>query len=373
MQRECIVLLSVLTACAVDTEGFGGTAASGVGSVGSVGDGESGSSGLDDGEGGKSSDGPVESGDEGLDAADDDTKFDLPPGMADDGGAPATGCKKVDFLFVVDNSVSMSGEQQELVAAFPGFIAAIEGALPESSDPHIMVVDTDAETRCTKENCSDETPSNKVQELCLDPAGGYACEADFTGCDRKLGAGVVHPAGASASNQPCPVAGGKRWLDATDPDLAGAFSCMAKVGTAGDDAERPMDAMTNAIGDTLLAGCNAGFLRDDAILVVTFISDDACYEDHGTPQDWVDAVVAAKNGDPSAVVALGIISGNGCHDSASALESCAVPVAGDHWRDFVAAFEHGSTANVCTDSYVDFFAQAVGLVADSCHSFEPPG
>ena len=36
-------------------------------------------------------------------------------------------------------------------------------------------------------------------------------------------------------------------------------------------------------------------------------------------------------------------------------------------------FEHGSTANVCTDSYVDFFAQAVATIQASCGSFEPPG
>ena len=160
-----------------------------------------------------------------------------------------------------------------------------------------MVVDTDAETRCTHDACHDDTPSNKVQELCLDAAGGYACEADFTGCDRKLGAGVVHPAGADASNQPCPVAGGKRWLDHTDADVAGSFACMARVGTAGDDAERPMDAMREALGYQA-THCNSGFLRDDAILVVTFISDDACYEDSGTPAAWV-RIAAADSGDTS--------------------------------------------------------------------------
>jgi hypothetical protein len=362
-------------ACTTDTRGFEGSGAASVGSVGDDGGGEVGKTGGTDDAGDDGDDLGTDDGiDDGLDdGSTDATHFDLPPGMSGEGGPPPTGCKKVDFLFVVDNSVSMTGEQDHLVEAFPGFIAAIEEALPEQADPHVMVVDTDAETRCTKEACEDPTPSNKVQELCLDAAGGYACEADFTGCDRKMGAGVVHPAGEGASNQPCEVAGGKRWLDATDADVSGSFACMAKVGTAGDDAERPMDAMRKAIGAEA-NGCNAGFLRDDAILVITFISDDACYEDHLTPPEWADAVVAAKHGDPSAVVVLGILPGDGCHDAPDTLAACDTEgVAGAHWREFVDMFEHGSTANVCAGSYVEFFAQAVEIVAQSCGSFEPPG
>ena len=45
-------------------------------------------------------------------------------------------------------------------------------------------------------------------------------------------------------------------------------------------------------------GCDEGFLRDDAILVVTFISDDPNKEDTGLPQDWYNAVVTAKKGNP---------------------------------------------------------------------------
>ncbi|HET6583950.1 MAG TPA: hypothetical protein VFG69_10885 [Nannocystaceae bacterium] len=367
-------LASVLVvACTTDTDGFGGGAMS----VGSVGDGgETGDGGGGEGKTGGGSgvdDGGGEAPDDSDGGLDDGVLFDLPPGEPGEGGDPEMGCSKVDFLFVVDNSVSMEGQQADLVAAFPGFIAAIEAALPANADPHVMVVDTDAETRCTHDACHDDTPSNKVQELCLDPAGGYACEADFSGCDRKLGAGVVHPAGAYASNQPCAVAGGKRWLDDTDADIAGSFSCMAKVGTAGDPAERPMDAMREALGYQA-DHCNAGFLRDDAILVVTFISDDQCYEDAGAPPAWAADVIAAKHGDPSAVVVLGIVPGNGCHDSAEALASCDTQgVAGAHWREFVDMFEHGSTANVCDGSYVDFFAQAVAIVQESCSSFEPPG
>ncbi len=365
--------LALVAACATETRGLGsGTAAT-------IGDADSGDTDFADDDGDVGSAEGKDDGDDGpLDSSGDDdgTHFDLPPGEPGEGGEPDTGCTKVDFLFVVDNSVSMNGEQDNLVAAFPGFIAAIDEALPAQADPHVMIVDTDAQTRCTHDACHDDTPSNKVQELCLDPANGYACEADFSGCDRKLGAGVVHPAGAEASNHPCEFTGGRRWLDATDADMSGSFSCAAKVGTAGDDSERPMDAMVAAV-NAQADQCNAGFLRDDAILIVTFISDDACYEDSGTPADWANALVQVKGGDASAVVVLGILPGDGCHDSADTLAACeshgVQGVAGAHWRELVDMFEHGSTANVCEGSYVEFFAQAVALVADSCSGFEPPG
>src|SRR5687768_4092276 len=39
------------------------------------------------------------------------------------------GCRKVDFLFVVDNSGSMAANQAQLLASFPGFIQGMQDAL----------------------------------------------------------------------------------------------------------------------------------------------------------------------------------------------------------------------------------------------------
>lgn len=81
------------------------------------------------------------------------------------------------------------------------------------------------------------------------------------------------------------------------PDLAGAFECAALVGAGGDGNERPMDAMIQAVGPLNQAGeCNAGFIRDDAILVVTFITDESEDESGGTPASWKQALLDAKSG-----------------------------------------------------------------------------
>ncbi len=55
------------------------------------------------------------------------------------------GCRKVDFLFVIDNSGSMSAQQAQLLASFNGFITAIQDSLDESVDSyHVGVITSDA-------------------------------------------------------------------------------------------------------------------------------------------------------------------------------------------------------------------------------------
>jgi hypothetical protein len=278
-----------------------------------------------------------------------------------DGAAPTKGCEKIDFLFIVDNSASMEDNQAQLVKAFPGFIAAIESTVKAGSNYHIMVVDTDAWGRCNTAN--PWTGMDPSSDLC----NAYIGQTKFEECDRTLGAGVVDPAGDFASNKVCPLPAGRRYLQQNDPDISGTFSCAAQVGVAGNSKERPMDALLAALAPDIngSGGCNEGFLRDDAVLAITFISDDPNYEDSGTPQIWYDAVVAAKKGNPEAVAVVGFTP--------------AFPECGDkgdpngkHWAEFVAKFPFSLHAPVCSADYASVFAQAVKVVDESCDEYEPP-
>jgi hypothetical protein len=351
---------AIVFACAGDPDERGSTAAATLGTgIDSAGD-----TGL-----GEGSEGDASSSASGPAADDGGTKFDM--AVPDAGMPPVTGgCDKVDFLFVIDGSVSMANEQAALATSFPGFIDAIGDTLTATSDYHIMVVDTDAAGRCTKDACEDPTPSSKTIECCLeDGAGAHACNTNLSACDETLGAGVVHPAGTASSNVKCDLAGGNRYVTEDQPDIAAAFDCVAHVGIAGDPSERPMDAMLAAVSADLNApgACNEGFLRDDAILVVTFISDDPYTEDSGDPQGWHDALVAAKGGNAAAIVVLGVIPGGTCHTDPN-------PDAGDHWAQFVALWgDHGASASVCEADYAPFFTAAVDIVDDACDEFEPPG
>ena len=262
----------------------------------------------------------------------------------------------------------MSDQQAALISAFPGFMGLIQQTITAQSDYHIMVADTDDQTRCTASNC--QSGAMSADTLCIPPANGYACNtSQFDTCDNTIGAGVVNPAGKGASNQLCSIYGGNRYIIEAEPDMVGTFSCMAQVGLAGHPSERPMDSLVAAMSDAMndAGGCNEGFLRDDAILVVTFISDDPNYEDAGVPQDWYDAVVAAKGGNADAVVVLGLTPNfDGCQDGKG-------PPKGQHWSDFIALWgAHGLEANVCETDYAPFFEQAIGIIDQTCDDFDPP-
>ena len=279
----------------------------------------------------------------GTATTDDGVKFDLPMGsdvQVDDG------CQAVDFLFVIDNSISMQDQQNALKAAFPSFIDTITNTLP-TSDYHIMVVDTDDEGRCTPDTCNHST---------CQAADQYACGNQFEACDDVRGAGVVHPAGEGATNALCTLQGGNRYIVEGQPDLSGTFECIASVGLAGNPSERPLDGMVEAVSAPLLGpgGCNEGFLRDDAILVVTFLSDDPNVEDVNTAEAARNAIVAAKNGNESAIVVLGLI-----------------PDGQAHWIDFIASFgDRGIQGPIASDDYSQFFQDAVAIIEDTCLDFE---
>jgi hypothetical protein len=281
------------------------------------------------------------------------------------GGGNNSGCDKVDFVFIIDNSISMEDQQAALIASFPEFITTIQSTLTATSDYHIMVVDTDAETRCTAANCMSGNMGAQAQ--CIDAAGGYACNTTFEACDTTMGAGVLHPAGNGASNQECDVFGGNRYMVEGEPDLTGTFSCVAQVGLAGHPSERPMDALVAAMDPAIndAGGCNAGFLRDDAILVITFLSDDPNYEDAGVATDWYDAVVAVK--DPEAVAVLGLTPAfDGCGPDNR-------PDKGAHWSEFIQLWgARGLEASICEPSYGAFFQQAVEIIDETCENFTEP-
>jgi hypothetical protein len=280
------------------------------------------------------------------------------------------GCHKVDFLFVIDNSGSMSDEQANLVANFPGFIDTISAELDDANDYHIMVIDSDA------------YPWGGCETLCENPlfalpcvASGYECGVTVAEeCEDILGAGVVHPKGVDSSNTACNFSSGMRYMDQTEPDLHAAFACAAQVGTGSmNDPERPMEAMVQAVTPSTEAwACNEGFLRDDAILVVTFITDEDDNPGDGSEgnvEGWRNALISAKHGDEKAVVVLGLFG-----DGDPMGGTCSGAEASPRLRQFVDSWgDLGFSGSVCAASYQPFFAEAVGLISTACEDFVPPG
>lgn len=287
---------------------------------------------------------------------------------AGDGG-DGNGCKKVDFLFIVDNSGSMLEEQDNLAASFPSFINSIQSTLADAQDYHIMVLDTDAwvHASCPLLACGGFPP---LPGLCV----GFTCGDQPAQCENIVGAGVTWPKGADASNIDCNFSTGLRFMDSDQPNLAGAFQCAARVGTGStDDPERPMDAMVQSLSNTNpVVTCNSGFLRDDAILVVTFVTDedDNAGDGSGGGVDlWRQALIDAKNGDEQAVVVLGLF---GDDDLPNAICGGGAEVS-PRLRQFVDSWgDKGVFGSICASDYDDFFQSAVDIIDTTCDEFEPP-
>ena len=296
-----------------------------------------------------------------------------------DDGTPV-GCKgKIDLLFVISRTGLMESRQAELVDAFPKFIETIESKF-DDFDYHIMVVDGDDEWGSY--SCNNDCPvlDCKIGDKCcgINPEPewiGKSCcgvPEDYPcgyldvlpNCETRIGAGTLFPAGDYASNQLCPIDGGRRYLVKGQPDLTDTFACVGKIGVNGRGklGEAHTAAMQKNINDP--GGCNDGFLREDALLMVTFIQSNpdagggGTYSD-GYAEDWAKAVLDVKHDDPESVVMLTFVD--------------------ESWEPYdqiwkmAKMFPYNKVDLAAPDDYISAFAEAAALVETACAGFVAPG
>jgi hypothetical protein len=313
----------------------------------------------------------------GGSAADSEPPRDLGV-IPDFGPGGPVGCKgKIDFLFVISREANMQYRQEQLALAVPQFIETIQAKF-DDFDYQIMVITGDdgwGNYACNEvcpnlfsckigEPCCPLTPNGDKGELCC-PYAEYPClDLDLvTQCDRTWGAGEVFPAGnQETANKPCPIDGGRRYLVKGQTNLPETFACIAKVGTSGGTrlGQALTAAMQSNINDP--GGCNPGFLRKDALLMVTFISTnpDEVSDSKGTPAEWAQAVIDAKHGDDKSVVMFNILN---------ALPEC-LPY--DRLCQLTEMFPYHRHQDVLAADYGPAFVEAVGLVETACAGFAPP-
>ncbi len=142
--------------------------------------------------------------------------------------------RKLDVLFVVDNSGSMQTSQTNLARNFPSFINYFKS---KGYDFRIAITTTDAYygEQFISAGCS----------LCNAQQTQFRASADATG-------GI-------------PV----RIVENSTPNLDFVFSANAQVGTRGSGDERAFSSLKAALGSQL----NAGFHRADAYLALIIVSD----------------------------------------------------------------------------------------------------
>ncbi|MFY0535286.1 hypothetical protein [Nannocystis pusilla] len=297
--------------------------------------------------------------------------FDMAP-PPDLGDPTPAGCKgKIDFVFAISALGTMKTEQDQLFASLPGFMETIANDFAEF-DAHVMSINTDGTWRGTQ--C--ESP-----DFCLNlgNCGPYAVDYEcgkyveqVWTCDKTLGAGLIFNAGANAYNRPCDLYGGNRYIIAGEPDPVEAFKCIAQVGTWGKHPPLA-DSLVEALSPELNGpgGCNAGFLRPDALLAFVFIMDNEDQKSVLSPKQVYDAIVAAKGGDEDAVVALAIIPQL---LEGEPVQGCTYndPPGPQHLEDVIQLFPYNAQSDVCADEYATFFnGAAASLVQQACNSFIP--
>jgi hypothetical protein len=281
----------------------------------------------------------------------------LDMGLQPDFDPQPPGCKgKIDFLFVISRSGVMWESQENFIKAFPKFIDTIRGQF-DAFDVHIMVVDSE-----------EEWTVGKCDEQCNGPcdiAPGYPCDYFPSACDQTMGAGTVYNAGPYTENVPCGLVE-HRYMTAEDLDTPGLFECLARVGNYGFN--KMGDALVGAVSSELNGpgGCNEGFLRPDALLMLTMIGpEDATVNlnnSKGTWQQWRQAVVDAKGGNESAIVALGIISGDDCLPNTDPdIRLC----------DLIPSFPYSRLEHLTLQDYAPAFEKAAKMAIDACSLFVP--
>jgi hypothetical protein len=262
--------------------------------------------------------------------------FDTPngnPGGGDDGTGDV--CESVDLLFVIDNSPSMENDVINLINSFPGFVSGIQASITTTSAYHIGVTTTD--------------------ETLVQPNVAPECAG--------LGVLIEH----SAAGYCGPYASGGNYFT-EDDDIASAFECAATHGSQGSASERPIDSARLALGDAFNGpgGCNDGFVRNDALLVLVLITDEDDSYSAGVPTEWYQHFLDLKQGLEDNIVVLSILMGPG------APPECNVNLngPGTDLTAFTRMFENGHVGDICQPDFSPFFAEAadhIGTAFEDCY------
>lgn len=195
--------------------------------------------------------------------------------------------KDIDVLFLVDNSTSMSPKQKAIASAIPTFIQKIDGT---KSNYHIGVVTSDigtlppgktsfpgsTEQRCNTAKGDDGLLQNKACSTRI-PASDQNTEFALA-CK-----GAMSPLCPDASFVPQDLwiakDGTKVNVVPTNPGTLTAseiaqraFQCVGLVGDYGCGVESPLEAVKRALDGHLPE--NKGFLRDNSVLAIIFITDE---------------------------------------------------------------------------------------------------
>ncbi len=183
----------------------------------------------------------------------DDTKKDVcttPPCNQEVAIIPLEPSRDIDILFMIDNSGAMAEEQAALIASFPQFINVLSDTEAGLPNLHIGVVSSDVGAgNFSLGSCEGSGDNGALQHT---PAGNCSPPDDAYIIDLDNG-------------------GGSRTRN-YQGELADTFSCIAQLGISGCSFEQPLESLKRALQSSNTD--NAGFLRDDAWLVLILLTNE---------------------------------------------------------------------------------------------------
>jgi len=179
--------------------------------------------------------------------------------------------RAVDILFVIDNSGSMGGEQGTLARSFGTFIDVLE-AQQVGANYRIAVTTTDSYGLIRATSCR-----SRLDEFISDGPFGYNDERQGGCLDHCTLEELYldHPwleKSNGTSNLPSGVG------------MAQALQCIGPQGISGFGFEAPLESMRLALLDG-----TTGFVRDDALLSVIFVTDEADCSMSEDDLSWINS------------------------------------------------------------------------------------
>jgi hypothetical protein len=269
-------------------------------------------------------------------------------GPVGDAGPPGKLASAIDLLFMVDNSGSMTEEQVKLAAVLDDLVLILTSGRRNPANTsgapdfrpieslHIGVVSSDMGVNGApaQKSCGalsflpDERETTTATQFLIKPQGDdgllqTSTQVAVTGVYAAPAPGatpqLVVPGDPSCQNVTFPP--GQRFLEfragISDPaQTAHAFNCIARLGKNGCGLEQQLESVLkattpptsplkftlnsngqgNALQPGAIAGPNAGFLRDDALLVVVLVSDEEDCSSPDSSRDIYDATLTTIAG-----------------------------------------------------------------------------
>jgi len=265
---------------------------------------------------------------------DADTDTDTDADTDGDGDSDDDSCRLVDVVISVDASSSMVEEHAALRNdVFPAFAANL-GEIGQGLDNFRVA----------------------TLEACPNPAN-------------------FHTRGASTGE--CGFTSGEVWIDSSYDNMDAEFACVGDIYlddmlcSGMDDDEQPVTAMLTALNPPWSENQNAGFLRDDALLVVIAMTDEdeqPTVGDAFTAEEIFSAVAALKGGDPKKVVFLGVGGSATCTGLYGTVDAPATKLKAI--TDLFSAQERGIWWDLCGGQPMeDGLDAAFAIIDQACDEF----